>query len=86
MGSLGERMTQCGVGPCNFQNSSGNFGLWCSSPFGAHVSKGGKLTCCGCAEQSATMGGGSASSVRGTRMGHARGRHAWAARVGGTRR
>jgi hypothetical protein len=52
MGSCGLRMTQCGFGPCFFQNASGSLGacLACSSG-GHHDSKGGNDTHCGCAEQ-----------------------------------
>ena len=51
IGSFGELMTQCGLGPCTFQKSSPSLGAWCSRPLGAHESKGGRDTWRGCAEQ-----------------------------------
>ena len=51
IGSFGDLMTQCGLGPCAFQKSSPSLGAWCSRPLGAHVSKGGRDTWRGCAEQ-----------------------------------
>jgi len=45
MGSLGDRMTQCGFGPWAFQKSSGNLGAYVSlRSSGAHSSNGGSDT------------------------------------------
>ena len=51
IGGLGERITQCGFGPCSFQKASGSLGAWCSKPGGHHDSNGGNETQRGCAEQ-----------------------------------
>ena len=51
IGSFGDLMTQCGLGPWTFQKSSPSLGAWCSRPLGAHDSKGGRDTWRGCAEQ-----------------------------------
>ena len=52
IGSCGERITQCGVGPCFFQKASGSLGACFAINSGdAHVSIGGKETTCGCALQ-----------------------------------
>ena len=52
IGASGELITQCGVGPCFAQNSSGSFGAYASRSAGGHqLSNGGSDTHCGCAEQ-----------------------------------